>query len=570
MEGKILGNRYELIEKIGEGGMAVVYRAKCKLLNRYVAVKILKPEYVNDQELVKRFQIEAQAAASLSNINIVSIYDVGHEGDIHYIVMEYVDGETLKDYIARKHVINWEEALAISAQICSAIEHAHKNKIIHRDIKPHNILISKSGVVKVTDFGIARATSSATLTMAGKTMGSVHYFSPEQARGGFVDEKSDLYSLGIVMYEMLAGRVPFDADSPVAVALKHIQEEPKELISENPEIPVGVNSLVMKAINKQQNCRYQSATEFFADINRVLRDPTIVIDYSKELINNTIIMQSLDNNVDDDNKNEEEDLEVKKKEKRVEIWANLTAIVIMILSLIACVKIILPRIGLNRMTAQEFVVDNYVGRNFYEVKGELNNRNIQVVDSERVNDDFVPRDVIISQDRQKGEKLKPGGFNSTIEFVVSNGAKKIKIPDLKREEKKEAISILEELGLDCDIVEIHDKDVTKGRVVKTVPAYGNEVEQGSTITLCISKGREVTYVVVPDVIGCTKDQAEKILKASNLVVGDLYLTMDEDETDIVERQEPMAGEEVEENSAVNIYFIKNPKFEQDTDEIDII
>ena len=559
MEGKILGNRYELLEKIGEGGMAVVYKAKCKLLNRYVAVKILKPEYGNDQELVQRFQIEAQAAASLSNINIVSIYDVGCEGDMHYIVMEYVDGETLKDYIARKHVINWEEALAISAQICSAIEHAHKNKIIHRDIKPHNILLSKSGVVKVTDFGIARATSTATMTMAGKTMGSVHYFSPEQARGGFVDEKSDLYSLGIVMYEMLVGHVPFDAESPVAVALKHIQDDAKDLISENPEIPVGVNSLVMKAINKQQSCRYQSATELIVDINRVLRDPTIVIDYSKVGIDNTIFIPSIAKGEE-----KEEVLVDKKKEKRVKLYATLTAVAIMIATVLACIKIILPIIGVNNRVAQEFIVDNYVGRNFYEVKGELKNRNIQVVDVERVNDDFVPRDVIISQNRQKGEKLKPGGFNSTIEFVVSNGAKKIKVPDLRRDEKKEAIATLEELGLDCDILEEYDQDIVKGRVTKTVPAYGNEVELGSTITVYISKGREVKYVVVPDVIGCTKDQAEKIIKASGLVVGDLYLTMDEDETDLVERQEPMAGEEVEEKSFIDIYFIKNPKFDKGT------
>ena len=570
MEGRILGNRYELLEKIGEGGMAVVYKAKCRLLNRYVAVKILKSEYVNDQDLVQRFQIEAQAAASLSNINIVSIYDVGHEGDLHYIVMEYVDGETLKDYIARKHILNWEEALAISAQICSAIEHAHKNKIIHRDIKPHNILLSKSGVVKVTDFGIARATSTATMTMAGKTMGSVHYFSPEQARGGFVDEKSDLYSLGIVMYEMLVGKVPFDAQSPVAVALKHIQEDAKEPISENPNIPVGVNSLVMKAINKQQSCRYQSATDFIVDINRVLRDPTIVIDYSKDGIDKTIIMPRIATK----KAQEKEEVLNKKKERRVKVWANLTAIAIMIVFVLffikTCKNSILPIIGGGNRVAQEFTVDNYVGKNFYEVKGELRNRNIQAVDIERVNDDFVPRDVIISQNRQKGEKLKPGGFNSTIEFVVSNGAKKIKVPDLKRDEKKAAIAALEELGLDCDIIEVYDKDVTKGRVVKTVPAYNIEVEQGSTITVFISKGREVKYVMVPDVIGCTKDQAEKIIKASGLVVGDLYLTMDEDETDIVERQEPMAGEEVEENSFVDIYFTKNPKFEQDVEEIDII
>lgn len=567
MKGKILGNRYELIEKIGGGGMAVVYKAKCKLLNRYVAVKILKPEFINDQELVHRFQIEAQSAASLSHPNIVSIYDVGCEGDIHYIVMEYVDGQTLKDKIDRERVLNWRDALKIAKEICSAIEHAHKNKIIHRDIKPHNILLTKNGVAKVTDFGIARATSSGTMTMAGKTIGSVHYFSPEQARGGFVDEKSDLYSLGIVVYEMILGKVPFDAQSPVAVALKHIQEMPDEPSIVDASLPTGVNSLVMKAISKQQNCRYQSATEFLADIDKVLGDPDINIKYEKNVMENTISMNSID---DDVKKLEEEERKSKrKKDKIVRVSANVTAVAIMVITIALCIKILLPLLGINMHASREFVVDSYIGRNFYEVKGELLNRNIEAIDSERVSDDVVPRDVIISQSRQKGDKLKPGGFNSTIEFVVSNGAKKIKIPDLRKEEQRDAISILEELGLDYDIIEAHDKNVTKGRVIKTVPAYGNDVESGSTITVYVSQGREVRYVLVPNVLGCTKEQAEKIIKASNLDIGDLYLTEEEDDTDIVLRQDPLAGEEVEENSLVDMYFTRNSKYENVEDEEDI-
>ena len=564
MKGKILGNRYELMEKIGGGGMAFVYKAKCKLLNRNVAIKILKPEFANDQELVRRFKIEAQSAASLSHPNIVSIYDVGCEEDMHYIVMEYVDGETLKEYIERQGVLKWQEALRIAIEICSAIEHAHKNKIIHRDIKPHNILLTKTGVVKVTDFGIARATTSSTMTMAGKTIGSVHYFSPEQARGGFIDEKSDLYSLGIVMYEMLTGEVPFDAQSPVAVALKHIQEMPQELISKNPDIPLGLNTIVMRAINKQQNYRYQSATELKDDMKKILEDPNSVIE--RNVVEDTIVMQSVDC---DDEKNEDKGITEKrrkdpsKKEKTVNNLANITAIIIMVILLVLCGKFMLRVTGVTFFKSKEFIVDNYVGKNFYVVKGELLRENIQAVDKEWVYSDTEPSNVIISQNKQKGDKLKPGGFNSVVEFKVSKGPKKIKLPDLRREERNEAVNILKELGLDSDVIEIYDKDIAKGRVIRTVPALGNNVEPGSTITVYVSKGIEVKYVRVPDVVGCKREQAEQILRSSKLVVGDVFLTDKERDTDIVCRQEPKANEEVEEGAIVDIYFGENPMYEDE-------
>lgn len=253
--------------------MAVVYKAKCTLLNRFVAIKILRSEFTNDEEFVKRFKIEAQSVASLSHPNVVSIYDVGFQDDIHYIVMEYVDGMTLKEYINKHGALNWQEAVKITIQICSAIDHAHKNNIVHRDIKPHNILMTKDGIAKVTDFGIARAVTSSTITMVGSTIGSVHYFSPEQARGGFIDEKSDLYSLGIAMYEMVTGKVPFDGDSPVAVALKHIQEQPVEPRKHVPSLPYGANEIIMKAIQKEQGLRYQTATAMLADLNKVLNQP---------------------------------------------------------------------------------------------------------------------------------------------------------------------------------------------------------------------------------------------------------------------------------------------------------
>ena len=250
--GKTLGNRYEILEKIGVGGMATVYKARCKLLNRNVAIKVLKDEFANDAEFIKRFQIEAQAAASLSHPNIVSIYDVGNEDNMHYIVMELIEGETLKDIITRKGKLDWREAVDIAAQIAAGLAKAHANHIIHRDIKPHNIIITKDGVAKVTDFGIAKAVSNSTINAFGSTIGSVHYFSPEHARGGYTDEKSDIYSLGVVLYEMVTGKLPFDGDTPVSVALKHIQETPKEPIEINKDIPIGVNNIIMKQSKKME------------------------------------------------------------------------------------------------------------------------------------------------------------------------------------------------------------------------------------------------------------------------------------------------------------------------------
>ena len=274
LKGRLLANRYEILEKIGSGGMATVYKAKCHVLNRYVAIKILRDEFTTDEEFVKRFEVEAQSAASITHPNIVSVYDVGVDGNLHYIVMELVKGKTLKDIIVEeKGPLPWKWSVNIAIQIASALETAHKNHIIHRDIKPHNIIITEDGVAKVTDFGIAKAVSNSTITAFGTTIGSVHYFSPEHARGGFTDEKSDIYSLGVVMYEMLTGRVPFDADTPVSVALKHMQEEPIAAIVANPNIPIAVNDIIMKSLKKDPNLRYQNATAMLIDLKRALKEP---------------------------------------------------------------------------------------------------------------------------------------------------------------------------------------------------------------------------------------------------------------------------------------------------------
>jgi len=277
MIGTVLGSRYELLEKVGEGGMAIVYKAKCRLLNRFVAVKILKEEFSNNIDFMNKFKKEASSVASLSSNNIVNIYDVGHEGNINYMVMEYIEGKTLKQIIVEHGSMNYDQVIDYGMQIAKALECAHKNNIIHRDIKPHNILVTEDGTVKVTDFGIAKAASSVTITNTSTVMGSAHYFSPEQAKASFVDRRTDIYSFGIVLYEMVTGRVPYDADSPVSVALKHIQEPvvpPREI---NSNVPENLNKLILKAIEKEPIKRYQTAKEMFLDLQRIQNNSSYTI-----------------------------------------------------------------------------------------------------------------------------------------------------------------------------------------------------------------------------------------------------------------------------------------------------
>ena len=284
LEGSVIGNRYKIQEKIGNGGMATVYKALDQILNRYVAVKVLREEFTTDEEFIKRFNVEAQAVASLTHPNIVSVYDVGNEGNLYYIVMELVKGKTLKEIIVEDGALGWKWSVKIAMQIASALETAHRNNIIHRDIKPHNIIITEDGVAKVTDFGIAKAVSNSTITAFGTTIGSVHYFSPEHARGGFTDARSDLYSLGVVMYEMVTGRVPFDSDTPVSVALKHMQEEPIEPKKIKPDLPQCVNDIIMKAMRKDANERYQTATEMIKDLELALKHPEEKFANTKNII----------------------------------------------------------------------------------------------------------------------------------------------------------------------------------------------------------------------------------------------------------------------------------------------
>ncbi len=554
MEGKILGNRYELIEKIGGGGMAVVYKARCRLLNRFVAVKILRAEFINDEEFVKRFRIEAQAAASLSHPNIVSIFDVGQEDDIHYIVMEYIDGITLKDYITRKGVLPWKEAVRIGIQICSAIEQAHKNHIVHRDIKPHNILITQEGIAKVTDFGIARAVSSSTITMVGSTIGSVHYFSPEQARGGFTDEKSDLYSLGIAIYEMVTGKVPFDGETPVAIALKHIQNTAEAPSAINPSIPKGLNDIIMKAIRKEQNARYPNASEMLSDLQRILREPGTEFDdnYTEEFP--TRRLEAIDKSQyqsRDAEASEEESGKVKlKKKDRMSIWLGVaTGLVIAAIFFYLGYRIVMPMIMPEQQT--DFVVAYYVDKNFNEVKEELKKYGIEAVDKKRTFNDDKDKDTILTQSVNPDQTLNPG---SIIYFEVSDGPEIVEVPDVKLKETRIADQILIDHKLKSKVVQEYNADVGAGLIIRSEPEVGTEVKPGAEVTIYESLGPELAKVVVPDLANLTREEAQKKLEEKKLKIGKLLPEGVISDVAKIINQYPKANTEVDEGTAVELTF----------------
>jgi len=556
MEGRILGGRYELLEKIGGGGMALVYKAKCRLLNRFVAVKLLRPEFTTDEEFVKRFRVEAQAAASLSHPNIVSIYDVGQEDDMHYIVMEYVNGITLKEYIMQKGVLDWKEAVNIVIQICSAIEHAHKNHIVHRDIKPHNILLTKDGVAKVTDFGIARAVTSSTITVAGNAIGSVHYFSPEQARGGFSDEKSDLYSLGIVLYELVTGRVPFNGESPVAVALKHIQDIPEEPMNIRSDIPQGVNDIIMIAMEKDQKNRYQSATEMLEDLYKVLKEPNREINlgngesvYDSPTVRMPSIGEKKSIEEKDFEKTGDNTMKRKKnKDKTTTVLAILTSVVVIVLISFMIGYIIWPALT----PPDEYVVKDYKGLNFYQVKAELESNKI-AVEEKRVNDEKVDKDLIISQDVPAGEKLVRGGYSKVV-LTVSDGPELVEIEDYSNMDYRAVEKKIEDLGLYPKVVEEYSDDVPVGMVIRTEPGEGQEVKPGKVVRIYKSIGPEIKTTRVPDLIGKTKADAMNLLAEKNLSLGKVYPEDKTNTVDKIVKQEPKAGESITEGKSVDIYL----------------
>ena len=541
--GKILAGRYEIIQVVGKGGMATVYKARDNLLNRYVAVKVLKDEYSKDEVFVKRFRTEAQSAASLIHPNIVSVFDVGEDKGISYIVMELLESKTLKDYIEEKGPLSSELTLKIAAQIASALEAAHKAHIVHRDIKPQNIILNQNLVAKVTDFGIAKVTNttSATITSFGKTMGSVHYFSPEHAKGGYTDAKSDLYSLGVVMYEMATGKLPFDAESPVSVALKHIQEDPVPPIEVNPMVSRGLNDIILKAMEKSTATRYQTASEMLTDISIALSKPTNGISQrpsssvqaGETQVIPTLTDEEIQNSVPNvrtrqstgsrsayvppkpvkEEASDVEDLDKKDKnknnKKKVIIACSIVAILIVGLVFGYFIRKII-----KSTKEDEIEIPAIVGMSIDEVRQKYEPLGYTINQTSSEYNSEYEEGKIITQDPQQGTKTT----SKIISVTVSKGAKLVRVTNQEGKDIKVAKYELENtLGF---IVEQEDKvsdTVAKGIIISQ--DY-KDVDRpyGSVIKVVVSSGDGKESVVVPNVIGKTASDAKKTLEDLKLKV----------------------------------------------------
>ena len=517
--GKTIAKRYEIISKTGVGGMATVYMAKDIVLNRNVAVKVLKDEFTTDEEFIKRFNSEAQAAASLTHPNIVSIYDVGNEDGIYYIVMELIRGKTLKQIITEEGALPWKWSVNIAMQIASALETAHKNNIVHRDIKPHNIILTEDGVAKVTDFGIAKAVSNSTITAFGTTIGSVHYFSPEQAKGGYTDAKSDIYSLGVVMYEMLTGKVPFDADTSVSVALKHMQEDPVPPMEVNENIPKAVNDIILKAMQKEPMARYQTATQMLRDLSRALKDPDG--DFVEEEDLDDGLTRRMDA-ITDDMLNDSDYNNKKKKQSKIAKYFGKHPRVKILVIILICLVIFLGSIGitsaiLNATSPKDVQIPNLLGMTEDQAKAELEKYKLNYQKtSEDYNADY-PAGQIYEQTPSYADNYKVKE-NTTISVKVSKGTETTVVPKVAGMTYDEAVQELEKNKLKAEKVEETSREIKEGIVISQETEANTTVNAGDTVKLHVSIGTGIAQVVMPNVVGNTEESARTTLTDKKLTV----------------------------------------------------
>jgi len=561
--GRLLENRYEILEAIGTGGMAVVYKARCHRLNRLVAIKILKDELSEDAEFRRRFHAESQAVAMLSHTNIVNVYDVSHSDNVDYIVMELIDGITLKQYMQQKGVLNWREVLHFTTQIAKALEHAHSRGIIHRDIKPHNIMILKDGSVKVADFGIARV-SSAQSTLTREALGSVHYISPEQAKGSKIDNRSDLYSLGVVMYEMLTGQPPYDGETPVSVAIKHINGNAPTPRSLNPQVPAGLEYICMHAMTAEMDDRYESATEMLCDLDEFRRNPSVNFLSEAVAEEEYAIVSGGKPPIEHGSRPK---VETQKKTAVHRTAVNRSNSAALVAGII-CIAMALLLIGYFMYSfffadfftdTAEVEVPNFVNADAEQINNsDYPNFLIQI--KEWVPDENVPIGKVISQEPYSGRMVKSG---ATISLIVSSGPSTDTMRNLVNSTVSNARTILENLALDLNIVTIPESsDVyMKDAVIRTEPAKDEPLTAGQTVTLYVSTGPDVNLIPVPELVGMDVNTAVKSLEDLNLKYGISYITAEEAEGTVI-FQSIKQLELVKEGTTINLQVSNGPKDEE--------
>ena len=556
--GKKLDGRYEIKEIIGVGGMANVYRAYDSIDDRTVAVKILRDEHMQNDELLRRFRNESKAIAVLSHPNIVKVYDVSFNEDIQYIVMEYIDGITLKEYIEQQKVLRWKEAVHFTVQILRALQHAHDKGIVHRDIKPQNIMLLADGTIKVADFGIARFARASQQTVTDKAIGSVHYISPEQAKGDVTDEKSDIYSVGVMLYEMTTGKLPFDADSPVSVALQQIQSQPKRPRSINPDIPEGLEDIIIRAMQKDPARRYQSAAEMLRDIDEFKRDPTVSFEYKYTEPEEMSITENFTKTAKKTKKIKDEQV---RSAPVVPVLTGITVafIIVAILFLIGIMAMVRPFEEVPDTTAP-----NLVGMDIEEAKKQYSKFNIEV-ESSAFHDSY-DKDVIYYQNVKPGMTVKE---KSTIKVKISSGVQSFSLADYTNFEENQVYAILTDNDIEFTTITEYNDNIPEGYVIKTEPGVDTVVDSGTVVIIYVSMGPKTTYATVPNVLGYKLNDAKLMLNSAGIKIGSVTRVDSTQAGSVILDQSLTAGSQVEKGTTIDLVIAMERDSEENSVTLDI-
>lgn len=556
--GKKLDGRYEIKEIIGVGGMANVYRAYDSIDDRTVAVKILRDEHMQNDELLRRFRNESKAIAVLSHPNIVKVYDVSFNEDIQYIVMEYIDGITLKEYIEQQKVLRWKEAVHFTVQILRALQHAHDKGIVHRDIKPQNIMLLADGTIKVADFGIARFARASQQTVTDKAIGSVHYISPEQAKGDVTDEKSDIYSVGVMLYEMTTGKLPFDAESPVSVALQQIQSQPKRPRSINPDIPEGLEDIIIRAMQKDPARRYQSAAEMLRDIDEFKRDPTVSFEYKYTEPEEMSITENFTKTAKKTKKIKDEQV---RSAPVVPVLTGITVafIIVAILFLIGIMAMVRPFEEVPDTTAP-----NLVGMDIEEAKKQYSKFNIEV-ESSAFHDSY-DKDVIYYQNVKPGMTVKE---KSTIKVKISSGVQSFSLTDYTNFEENQVYAILTDNDIEFTTITEYNDDIPEGYVIKTEPGADTVVDSGTVVIIYVSMGPKNTYATVPNVLGYKLNDAKLMLNSAGIKIGSVTRVDSTQAGSVILNQSLSAGTQVQRGTTIDLVIAMERDSEANSVTLDI-